>query len=77
MGQSTEVLADNYMREIVQLHGIPVIIVSDRDTGKSSEKFKDLSHIQPILLLSDKLNNPIRPFRFLIIFVRRNSLNRY
>jgi len=31
VGQSIEVLADNYMREIVWLHGVPVIIVSDRD----------------------------------------------
>ena len=32
VGQSTEVLADKYMKEIVRLHGIPVSIVSDRDT---------------------------------------------
>ena len=37
VGQSTELLADNYMRKIVQLHGIPVIIVSDRDGGFRSQ----------------------------------------
>ena len=31
IGQSTEVLADKYIREIVCLHGFPVSIVSDRD----------------------------------------------
>jgi len=33
VGQSTEFLADKYMREIVQLHRDPISIVSDRDTG--------------------------------------------
>jgi len=33
VGQSTELLIDNYMIEIVQLHGISFIIASDRDTG--------------------------------------------
>ena len=32
VGQSTEVLADKYIKEIVRLHGVPVSIVSDRDT---------------------------------------------
>ena len=32
VGQSIEVLADKYMKEIIRLHGIPVSIVSDRDT---------------------------------------------
>ena len=32
VSQSTEVLADKYMREIVRLHGVLVSIVSDRDT---------------------------------------------
>ena len=32
MGQSTELLADKYMREIVQLHGVQASIVLDRDT---------------------------------------------
>jgi len=37
VGQSTEVLIDNYIREIVRLHGIPVLIVSDRDMGFRSQ----------------------------------------
>ena len=32
VGQSTEILAERYMQEIVRLHGVPVSIVSDRDT---------------------------------------------
>ena len=31
-----KLLTVNHMREIVQLRGIPVIIVSDRDTGFKS-----------------------------------------
>ena len=32
VGQSTEVLADKYMRDIVRLQGVPVSSVLDRDT---------------------------------------------
>ena len=32
VGQSTEVLAEKYIKEIVRLHGVPSTIVSDRDT---------------------------------------------
>ena len=32
LGQSTELLTDKYMREIVRLHGVPVSMVLDRDT---------------------------------------------
>jgi len=32
VGQSSEVIADKYIKEIVHLHGVSVIIVSDRDT---------------------------------------------
>ena len=32
VGQSIEVLAEKYVQEIVRLHGVPVSIVSDRDT---------------------------------------------
>jgi len=31
VGQSTELLADKYMKEVVQLHGVPASIVLDRD----------------------------------------------
>ena len=31
VGQSTEVLADKYIKKIIRLHGVSVSIVSDRD----------------------------------------------
>ena len=42
VGQSTEVLVDKYMKEIVHLHGIPVSIVSDRDTRFRSHFWESL-----------------------------------
>jgi len=42
VGQSTELLADKYMREIVRLLGVPVSIVSDRDTRFRSHFWESL-----------------------------------
>jgi len=42
VGQSTELLADKYMREIVRLLGVPVSIVSDRDTRFRSRFWESL-----------------------------------
>jgi len=42
VGQSTEVLADRYIKEIVRLHGVPVSIVSDRDTRFRSHFWESL-----------------------------------
>jgi len=42
VGQSTELLADKYIREIVRLHGVPVSIVSDRDTRFRSRFWESL-----------------------------------
>jgi len=69
------------MREIVQLHGIPVIIMWDKDKGFRSQfcqslqgKFKDSSYIQLILSLSEKSGSPTGSFRILIFFFYPNSL---
>jgi len=77
MGQCTKVLADHYMRKIVHLHGIPVIIVMDRDTRDSDhgsiEVFRKVmvsSSILVYLVTTDKPSSPIGPSIFLIIFVR-------
>ena len=40
--QSTEVLADKYIKEIVRLHGVSVSIVSDRDTRFRSHFWESL-----------------------------------
>ena len=40
--QSTELLAEKYMQEVVRFHGVPVSIVSDRDTGFLSHLWKSL-----------------------------------
>ena len=42
VGQSTEVLADKYIKEIVRLHGVLVSIVSDRDTRFQSHFWESL-----------------------------------
>ena len=42
VGQSTEVLAERYMQEIVRLHRVPVSIVSDRDTRFLSHFWQSL-----------------------------------
>jgi len=42
VGQSTELLAEKYMKEIVQLYGVPATIVSDRDTRFRSQFWDSL-----------------------------------
>lgn len=42
VGQSTEVLADMYMKKIVSLHGVPVSIVLDRETRFTSHFWSSL-----------------------------------
>jgi len=42
VGQSAEVLADKYIKEIVRLHGVLVSIVSDRDTRFQSHFWESL-----------------------------------
>ena len=42
VGQSTEQLTKRYMEEIVRLHGIPICIVSDRDSRFTSHFWKSL-----------------------------------
>ena len=42
VGQSTKLLADKFMREIVRLHGVLVSIVSDRDTRFKSRFWESL-----------------------------------
>jgi len=42
VGQSTELLVDKYIREIVRLHGVPISIVSDGDTRFKSRFWESL-----------------------------------
>ena len=42
VGQSTEILADKYMGEIVRQHGVPASIMSDRDTRFRSHFWESL-----------------------------------
>ena len=42
VGQSTEVLAEKYIKEIVRLHEVSVSIVSDRDTRFRSHFWESL-----------------------------------
>ena len=42
VGQSTELLVDKYMREIIRLHGVPVSTMSDRDTRFRSHFWESL-----------------------------------
>ena len=42
VGQSTEFLADKYMREVLWLHVVPVSIVSDRNTRFRSHFWESL-----------------------------------
>ena len=42
VGQSTEVLAEMYMEQIVRLHGMPVSIVSDRDSRFTSHFWRSM-----------------------------------
>jgi transposase InsO family protein len=58
VGQSTEQLADMYMREIVRLHGVPASIVSDRDTRFRSHFWDSL---QETLGTRLKFSSPYHP----------------
>jgi len=68
------------MREIVWLHNIQVIVVSDRDmrfrsrSVKVFRKVRVSSSIQLILSLSVNPSDPINPFKFLFIFIRQNFI---
>ena len=42
LGQSTEVLAEKYIREVVRLHGVPATITSDRDGRFTFQYWKSL-----------------------------------
>ena len=58
VGQSTELLAEKYMKEVVRLHGVPASIVSDRDSRFRSHFWESL---QESLGSKLKFSTPYHP----------------
>ena len=70
VGQSTEALAEKYMQEVVRLHGVPVSIISDRDSRFVSRFWGSLQRSLGSKLKSARhsilrlMANQKEPFRF-------------